>query len=1066
MLCAQIGGRVRCESVCCENNSSYSVHTKQQGRGGGIVKLIRIMLVALAALWATTATAQSYTIYVEPVFLYEFILITNYTSPSLAATFANAQGQTASLGNSSTTDAGVNLHPDNASWDGPPFRYYDGTPAEYRFDLYECQVATGQCNTDPNWEAIYTEYACPGGSTGVVNYNSPAYSEILGCPVTISNVQPPPKNCKTCLGNPIYAATGQKMQVEADYSGVPGLNFTRTYRSNNGFFASVLTGGFANNSSPAGTISTPCYPALYSFSGYGTGFHCFPYISVYPYVNSGVPQYQLATGDGLNIGFSGPNRAVTANADINERVTMLTVNGAVEWQVQRDDDTIELYNAAGSLIQKTLRGGRVLTYTYSTSSTPTNIAPWPGLLLTQSDAFGHTLSWQYNAAGQMSQMSDPAGGPYRYSYDGNSNLTGVAYPDGSSKTYWYNESVNTGGTNLPTALTGITDESDTRYATFQYNSSGLAVNTQHAGGVESYTFSYPSPGYSATVTDPLGTSRTYAFQQSLSYDQDQSQTQPASSGSGNVTQSETYDANGNPASVTDYNGNVTKYAYDLTRNLETSRTEAYGTPQARTITTNWDPSWRQPDLVTEPTRKTAFTYDSMGNTLTKTVTDTTVTPNVLRTWTYTYDSYGRMLTAKGPRTDVNSTTTYAYYTCTTGSQCGELQTVTDAVGHITTYNTYNAHGQPLTITDPNGVVTTLTYDTRMRLTSREVGTEKTSVSYYPTGLVKQVTLPDSSYLVYTYDGGYRLTQINDELGNKIVYTLDAMGNRTAENSYDPSSNLHHTHTRVINALNELYQDVNAAGTAAVTTTFGYDNNGNQTTVDAPLARNTTNAYDPLNRLSQVTDPNSGVTKFGYDAEDNLTSVIDPRTLTTSYGHNGFGDVTSQASPDTGTTRSTYDSGGNLATSTDARGAVSTYAYDAGNRVTSVAYKLGSVTDQTIAYGYDSGTYGKGRLTSTSDANHALAWTYDFMGRVVGKGLTLGAVKLAVGYGYTNGDQTTLVTPSNQSVTYGYNSNHQITSIAVNGTTVLSSVTYEPFGGVNDWKWGMGPPRPAPLTRMG
>ena len=134
------------------------------------------------------------------------------------------------------------------------------------------------------------------------------------------------------------------------------------------------------------------------------------------------------------------------------------------------------------------------------------------------------------------------------------------------------------------------------------------------------------------------------------------------------------------------------------------------------------------------------------------------------------------------------------------------------IGHITTYNTYNAHGQPLTITDPNNVVTTLTYDARLRLTSRNVGGETTSFSYWPTGLLKQVTLPDSSYLVYTYDGAHRLTQINDELGNKIVYTLDAMGNRTAENSYDPSSNLHHTHTRVINALNQLYEDVNAAGT--------------------------------------------------------------------------------------------------------------------------------------------------------------------------------------------------------------------------------------------------------------
>jgi YD repeat-containing protein len=52
---------------------------------------------------------------------------------------------------------------------------------------------------------------------------------------------------------------------------------------------------------------------------------------------------------------------------------------------------------------------------------------------------------------------------------------------------------------------------------------------------------------------------------------------------------------------------------------------------------------------------------------------------------------------------------------------GQLQTVTDALGHVTTYNTYNTFGQPLTITDPNGTVTTLTYDKRQRLLSRGGG---------------------------------------------------------------------------------------------------------------------------------------------------------------------------------------------------------------------------------------------------------------------------------------------------------------------------------------------------------
>jgi RHS repeat-associated protein len=161
------------------------------------------------------------------------------------------------------------------------------------------------------------------------------------------------------------------------------------------------------------------------------------------------------------------------------------------------------------------------------------------------------------------------------------------------------------------------------------------------------------------------------------------------------------------------------------------------------------------------------------------------------------------------------------------------------------------------------------------------------------------------------------------------------------------------------------------------------------------------------------------------------------------------------SPDTGTTTNTYDSGGNLATATDARNAVAAYAYDKANRVTSIAYKLSGVADQTITFGYDSGTNGKGRLTSASDANHSLSWTYDPLGRVTGKGLTIGSVNKSIGYGYTNADLTSIVTPSGQSVVYGYNTNHQVTSITVNGTTVLSGVKYEPFGAANGWTWGNG-----------
>lgn len=49
---------------------------------------------------------------------------------------------------------------------------------------------------------------------------------------------------------------------------------------------------------------------------------------------------------------------------------------------------------------------------------------------------------------------------------------------------------------------------------------------------------------------------------------------------------------------------------------------------------------------------------------------------------------------------------------------------------------------------------------------------------------------------------------------------------------------------------------------------------------------------------------------------------------------------------------------------------------------------------------------------------------------------------------------TITTPSGQSIAYTY-SNHLISSVTINGTPLLSNVSYEPFGPVRGWTWGNG-----------
>jgi RHS repeat-associated protein len=902
-------------------------------------------------------------------------------------------------------------------------------------------------------------WSCPGGGGSTLSIEMLKNRDVV-CPANMQTRTKPggrvqcfrPGFSSCCTkgkaGNPIALVTGAKEQRETDYvSASPGgIRFERFYNSN-AYFRIPDTVAHPRNATDywSHTYSSRLLPI-------------------------GTPDLLGAIkrpGGDIQF-FDGAGAEIHNYSGAADRLQMLSGSA---WKLTRANGDVESYDGDGHLVSITTRAGVNQSLTYIGD-----------LLSNVTDSYGRQLQFAYDASGYLTGMTVPGGLTFGYANDSRGLLQAVLYPDLQARTYIYDDPARVW------LLTGIVDENLSRYSTYAYDYLGRAISTSHAGA-DSFSVSYGSlsiSGMSASATDAFGINHGGSFTNQNGVLKFTSGYVNQAAGSDVYTLH--YDANGN---VSDRRGFLlsdnqylpqTTYAYDLARNLETSRTEglktagfsSISTTATRTITTQWHPTLREPTEITvysgatatgTPKRRTSFTHDSAGNVLTRTVTDTTVTPTVSRTWTYTYNPFGKVLTEDGPRTDVTDITTYTYYNCATGFECGQLETVTNALGQVVTYNSYNAHGQPTLMTDANGLATSIAYDARQRVIDRCVGGtlpgcaggELTHLDYWPTGLLKKATNPDGSYIEYFYDAAHRLTEVKDGAFNRIVYTLDSKGNRTAENIYDPSSALRRTHTRVFNTFNQLWKDVNAAGSAAVTTTFSYDRNGNQSAANAPLSRNSTSLYDELNRLKQITDPASGITKFTYDANDNLASVTDPRNLITSYTYTGFGDLKTTLSPDTGLTTNTYDSGGNLDTSTDSRGAVTDYNYDAANRVSSVSFTLGGVTDQTINYGYDAGPNGLGRLTSAWDAGHSLAWAYDAHGRVTGKGQTVGSTTLAIGYGYNAAGQLGNVTlPSGNVVTFGYNTNGQVASLTLNGsTTLLSNLSYDPFGPITGWTWGNG-----------
>lgn len=255
-----------------------------------------------------------------------------------------------------------------------------------------------------------------------------------------------------------------------------------------------------------------------------------------------------------------------------------------QWTLRRAiNDETERYDANGVLQQIQYRNGQTKTLTYSDASTPTNIAPGPGYLIGIKDAFGKALSLRYDSYGRLATLTDPAGQAVTYGYElaqPRWNCTSadcfriktVTYQDGKTKTYHWDEAdYNPNATTQRNLLTGVTDENSQRYSTIRYDSKGQAMSTELAGGVFRYTFSNLQPRTSVTVTDPLGTARTFNFVNAAGLTQLSSLTGAACDDCGPA--SATYDSKGNVASQTDFNGTVTCFGYDLTRNLETARVE-------------------------------------------------------------------------------------------------------------------------------------------------------------------------------------------------------------------------------------------------------------------------------------------------------------------------------------------------------------------------------------------------------------------------------------------------------------------------------------------------------------
>lgn len=402
------------------------------------------------------------------------------------------------------------------------------------------------------------------------------------------------KLIKSVRGNPINIGTGNKFQVETDYqSPLPGgLHYRRYYNS------------FSQNTGLGIRL--------------GNRWSADYWQRIVPLQDG---EMVVKRPDGKELTFRLANSVWTSDADVVMKLQELKDEQGTRtgWRLTLADDSVEIYNNSatnvGRPITITNRNGQTTTLEYDLTAAEGGDND-PNTVDRVTDAYGHSLYFHYNGF-HLSYIINPAGNHISYSRDGHGNLSAVTYPDDTpsdlsdnpKRIYHYEDA------DYPQALTGITDENGNRFATWTYDGVGRAISSEHAGGAGRIDIVYNNDD-TATVTDASGATTSYRFTTILGVVKPSRITGDPCGDCG-AAQSITYDASGYPASTTDYNGDVTNYAYN-SRGLETSRTEAVGTPQERTITTAWDPTFREPLTITEPGKITTFTYDSQGRLLKKT----------------------------------------------------------------------------------------------------------------------------------------------------------------------------------------------------------------------------------------------------------------------------------------------------------------------------------------------------------------------------------------------------------------------------------------------------------------
>jgi len=479
--------------------------------------------------------------------------------------------------------------------------------------------------------------------------------------------------------------------------------------------------------------------------------------------------------------------------------------------------------------------------------------------------------------------------------------------------------------------------------------------------------------------------------------------------------------------------------------------------------------------------KKNFEYDNQGNLIVERIAHSVeriveTTPMIISAQ-YAYDSFGNLTSttnAKGATVTTDYETTFYAYP----------EKVTNSLGQSITYEYNPKFGAVTKVTDPNGNISSTTYDSLGRVLQ---------VKNAYNQVVSAYAYPDFNTKISTNAVGLSSTEYIDGLGRK--YKAISFG-EDGSSSRQVASETFYNNRGQVQAEN-LPHYINEDPGQISYTRYDYDIRGRviKTTADFPgSSKDAFALVSYINPLyAETTDPqghrkasrknvwgnvveviefiSGGVTHtyYEYDIQNNLTKTTDNQGNITQIFYDSAGRKLKMIDPDMGTWAYEYDILGNLIKQTDAKGQVLQFEYDTLNRLT---VKRGLSPQGTVpiilaTYFYDDSAKDNclGRLSKITDQSGSTEFFYDKLGREIKSVKGLSSQGTAPSQYYTVEREydildrlTKLTYPDGEAVNYAYDSNsgllETVQGMSPQGTVpYVKDISYNAKGQIKLIKYG-------------